>query len=271
MRPDRRYLKNGWVTLYTSFQAEWARARGIKRLRINGATFEKVVLASIHELLNDRSRLRAIMIENGHRSLDLAAEGAKRSRLLEGLSHPELRSALHGLIERIEVSRERIIVQLRPVDLVRLLAWEGAGFFRRDPLRAHARLFILDVPCLGVARLERKLRLPISSVGIAGRPDSRLVALVREMRAAQALSEEHGGATDGELASKLNRSTGFFMRLLRLNYLAPDIVAAILEGTQPTALKRKHLLNADLPLDWALQRKLFGFPEQPPLQTSERY
>jgi hypothetical protein len=91
------------------------------------------------------------------------------------------------------------------------------------------------------------------------------------MRAAQAIVERNRRETDSQLAARLNRSTGSFMRLLRLNYLAPDIVTSILDGTQPPGLKRKDLLNADLPLDWALQRQLFGFPEQPFLQSCERY
>ncbi len=49
-------------------------------------------------------------------------------------------------------------------------------------------------------------------------------------------------------------------RILPLAFLAPDIVTAILEGTQPvdlTAWKLKRL--KDLPLDWQAQRELLGF------------
>tara|TARA_R110000787_G_scaffold5442_1_gene19828 strand:- start:9344 stop:9547 length:204 start_codon:yes stop_codon:yes gene_type:complete len=44
-----------------------------------------------------------------------------------------------------------------------------------------------------------------------------------------------------------------------LNYLAPDIVTAILDGTQPTTLTRKIVLESNIPTDWAIQRQLFGF------------
>jgi site-specific DNA recombinase len=60
------------------------------------------------------------------------------------------------------------------------------------------------------------------------------------------------------------------MRLIRLNYLAPDIVASILDGAQPRELTRRQLIDANLPLDWALQRKMFGFPQQPPMRTVEK-
>jgi site-specific DNA recombinase len=51
-----------------------------------------------------------------------------------------------------------------------------------------------------------------------------------------------------------------FARLIRLNYLAPDIATSILAGTQPAELDRKILLDSNVPTSWAVQRKLFGFP-----------
>jgi len=50
--------------------------------------------------------------------------------------------------------------------------------------------------------------------------------------------------------------------VLRLNYLAPDIILSILDGTHPAGLTRTRLVQANLPMDWALQRKLLGFPER---------
>ena len=43
-------------------------------------------------------------------------------------------------------------------------------------------------------------------------------------------------------------------RLMRLNFLAPYIVVAILNGRQPVALPATRL-----PLDWSEQRKVLGF------------
>lgn len=49
-------------------------------------------------------------------------------------------------------------------------------------------------------------------------------------------------------------------QLLRIAFLAPDIISAIVEGRQPTALLGRRLLRAtDVPLDWAEQRRFFGF------------
>ena len=50
-------------------------------------------------------------------------------------------------------------------------------------------------------------------------------------------------------------------RLLRLSFLAPDIVVAILDGRQPPELTANQLMrDTRLPLEWTAQRQLLGFP-----------
>ena len=50
--------------------------------------------------------------------------------------------------------------------------------------------------------------------------------------------------------------------LMRLSYLAPDIVRALLEGRQPIELTPTRLLqlSKDLPHDWSEQRHVLDFP-----------
>ena len=61
-----------------------------------------------------------------------------------------------------------------------------------------------------------------------------------------------------EIAQRFGLSDAHVRRLLRLSYLAPAIVEAIVEGRQPRILTVKLLLRA-IPLDWADQRTAFGF------------
>ncbi len=49
-------------------------------------------------------------------------------------------------------------------------------------------------------------------------------------------------------------------QLLRISWLAPDIIAAIVNGNQPSTLTGRRLLRAaELPLDWKAQRTFLGF------------
>lgn len=83
-----------------------------------------------------------------------------------------------------------------------------------------------------------------------------LKILPSSARAAQALFDAHRELGLAGLAQRFGRSPGYFSRLIRLNYLAPDIIAAIADGTQPPTLP-----SADIPLGWTIQRRMFGFPE----------
>ena len=57
-----------------------------------------------------------------------------------------------------------------------------------------------------------------------------------------------------------NYSKRHLWQLLRVSWLAPDIIVAITEGRQPPTLTGRRLLRAaDVPLSWEEQRLHFGF------------
>lgn len=63
---------------------------------------------------------------------------------------------------------------------------------------------------------------------------------------------------DDELVARY--STAHHRHLLRISWLALDIIAAIVEGRHLVALTgRRFLRVTNVPLEWAAQRKLFGF------------
>jgi len=68
------------------------------------------------------------------------------------------------------------------------------------------------------------------------------------------------GISADDFAAREGVTPSWVTRLARLAYLAPDIVAAILEGRQPVELTANRLLqDTRLPIDWAEQRSRLGF------------
>lgn len=59
-----------------------------------------------------------------------------------------------------------------------------------------------------------------------------------------------------EMAAAENISPSYISRILRLSYLSPSIVEAILEGRHPAHLTMKDLL-VPFPPEWEKQRKQF--------------
>lgn len=113
--------------------------------------------------------------------------------------------------------------------------------------------------CLIRRGMETRLVEPACDL-VAPKPDPALIKLiVNAYRARAALfSGKHGSVRDA--AEALGYDRDYYAVLLRLSYLAPDIVAAILDGRQPPRLNRQRLARVSgLPVDWQAQRDMLGF------------
>jgi hypothetical protein len=75
----------------------------------------------------------------------------------------------------------------------------------------------------------------------------------------QKLLDDGMYATIAEMADKEQINRSYVSRTIRLALLAPDIIEAIVNGTQPQTLQLADL-EGPFPVDWNQQRALFGFP-----------
>jgi hypothetical protein len=88
------------------------------------------------------------------------------------------------------------------------------------------------------------------------RVDNAMVkALARAFRWRKLL-EEGAFATAAEIAAAENINAAYIGRVLRLTLLAPDIVEAILDGRQPTAMTLEMMLRP-FPVAWREQQIVF--------------
>jgi hypothetical protein len=87
--------------------------------------------------------------------------------------------------------------------------------------------------------------------------------LLEEASAAREAVYANRDKTVAEMAREMGRGASYFSRLIQLNYLAPDIVTAIMDGLQPPGFTRRTLLEASMPMEWDQQRLMFGFPAWP--------
>ena len=90
--------------------------------------------------------------------------------------------------------------------------------------------------------------------------DPTLVALIA--KANRWFEQLASGTTPGlaEIATAEGVSSAYISRVLHLAFLAPDIVACIVRGDQPSSLNAQRLMRAlPLPIDWAAQRDALGF------------
>ena len=102
---------------------------------------------------------------------------------------------------------------------------------------------------------ELKFTIPPTNANIKSAPNPTLQKLVAQAFAAQDFLLT--GQANPALANYGRRYLG---QLVRISWLAPDIIGAIMDGTQPVDLTGRKLTRANaIPLDWPSQRKMFGF------------
>ena len=265
------YLEVDWhrgkpYYCYASSNATWSQAEYRRAYRSRADHLDKLIIASISAFLSDRGQVRGALKSLGVYGNDLdalAARGKAAAAHLEACLPEAMEELLSALLLGIEVGEERLSITFRAVELRRLLLWDGKTAFRGRPADwpcSDARHVLdIDVRAISAERWP-VVHIHARDEALHAAPNAKLLRLLRSARAAQRLVEDHRDCSLEELARKVNRRPGHFSRLIRLNYLAPDVVTSILDGTQPAELTSDFLLKANLPTDWALQRKLLGYP-----------
>src|SRR5215472_5875153 len=251
-KEGRRYRYYVYRPLITNGQTD--RSAG---LRIPAGEMEQAVT----------SRLRQWLVDPGsvYQAIRLAHPSAQRRLIARaeeiGNSWPELpaarqRAFLTALIERIEVGANRIKIHFRPTRLGMLLD------IAATPLSsATDEAQILSVP-IELRRSGREIKMLIEGADpfATAKPDARLIKLLIRARRFNATLVDSDGVPFAALVKREGVSPSYFTRLVRLSYLAPDIIQAILDGRQPRDLTADKLLaHSRLPLTWHEQRTLLGF------------
>jgi DNA invertase Pin-like site-specific DNA recombinase len=116
------------------------------------------------------------------------------------------------------------------------------------------------------ANLERSIdrvrhgndtKLVVGEPGTSKHADTQLLALLRDAHRAQALAVGKPKLSLEQLARTFGRSIERHKRLLRLSYLSPKLVQAVIEGEQPARITNRFLQNLDgIPLSWTEQEDL---------------
>jgi len=236
----------------------------IRRTNARADQLERIVLEALKMLLGDQSRVRPVLMQAnvfGSTLEDLCNGSPAAALRIERMSVPQLSSALKSLLSRIEVADDHVRIVARAHALAKFIGWDGVGYFKLTELElARAtRMHVIVIPVETLIRRRRVEWLPVETPRSGGDRDPSLVSLVAQARRAQDALYNERDKPVADIARLFSQRVGSFSRLVRLNYLAPDIVSAIVDGTQPSTLTRQQLLKCEIPLDWELQRRLLGF------------
>ena len=237
-----------------------------KGWRIPAADLEGLVLTRFKGWLGDAAAVSEI-VENdlhdpsAHAALITSAKAITK-RWPELKPH-QAKAYLNALLQRVIVEPGRIVIEIDcERAMATLLAVPEAlptKRSRHDRPSAAEHLIVLEVPAV-LKRAGLGMALIVPGVRQDATPDPSLIRLLLRSFAIRDRLERNPDLPLKRIAEAEGVSPSYATRALRLAYLAPDIVTAIIDGRQPPGLTANTLMkNTRLPFRWEAQRKRLGF------------
>ena len=222
--------------------------------RIPAGDIEGIVTARLTGFLANARELHdsiSAIVPDARQQSALIDKANHIARSWGTLGSSQRRAVLLTMSARIVIAAERVDVQFHLEALITALG----GEIKRLPPDPEApgsratRHVVLSAPA-NLKRTGIGKRMIIAG-STAGKVDPSLVKLlVKAFDIRDKLLAGHGASLE-QLASRENINSSYATRLLRLAFLAPNIVRSILDGHHPPTLTaRQLLLDTKLPLAW---------------------
>ena len=165
-----------------------------------------------------------------------------------------------NFLTRVQIHRDRIEMQLNSHSFAEAIFGNKAALVSDDDDSEDDEITLTISATL--KRTGKELRFVIPGAADQATPDQSLIRLLQRAHALQLAIEQSGSASIEEIASSQNMTPSYATRLMRLNYLAPDIISDIFDGRQPAELSANKLVkDTRYPLGWHEQRIALGFAQ----------
>ena len=191
---------------------------------------------------------------------DLVAQAAALADRWSSLVRSEKRGLVTRLVERIDFKRESIEIRILPGRLPAVLCEidEPKGF-QQASVNEEPTITVTVSARLKRVGMETKLLIEGAGVGARGTPDRSLLRLLSQAHSFHEMVMRNRGKTIAEFAEFAGVGGSYFTRILRLSFLAPDIVKTILRNRHPVELTAKRLADdTRFPIAWEEQRARLG-------------
>jgi site-specific DNA recombinase len=230
---------------------------GPNPMRVPASEIDGLVLDRLHALIASRREIADALAQLTLKARELDIVLARADELSHRwlmIPPEELRALTRNIITRVALSVDRIDVAIGVVQLAHALG---------SPIGFGDEAW----PTIVVSIAAELRRAGQGKRMVIGEPyqattDSSLVDVLQEAFAAKQKLIADTSETLNEITTRTTKSKGRLTALMRLSYLAPDIINDFLAGRQPPELSPKRLLRTsqNLPLEWSAQRAFLRFP-----------
>ncbi len=217
--------------------------------RMPAHDLEAAVVLRLEALLLDRRALRQLVENDAAAIASTFTIAAATAAKLD--THHGRKTLVRTLATQVRVENDRIVVDIDRAALHRILGLEQSG--DNAPM-------VITAPAVRV-RHGKDVKLVLAGDdGIATARDQSLVALLAEARVVKDAVLTAPDLSMKAIATQMGKCTTRATRLMRIAWLAPEIVEAISKGRHPPRLTPSRLLAADIPACWTQQRTMLGMP-----------
>jgi site-specific DNA recombinase len=244
--------------------------RGAKKGRADGwripaGNLEGLVVSRVRNFFCDPPALLNVADAEAHTGSgqrQLIERGRQVAEELSTEMPDKAKATLMALQCRATIYSDRIEIAISRGRTVELLAGQSidfaAGHQKSGP--ASRDIMTLIVPAR-LKRVGREIRMLVEDANDQAKIDRSLLRVIARARDIQGRLNQNTKLTVQDIASEERVTAAYLYNLLRLPWLAPDIITAIVNGRQPHHLNAKTLMRkaSRLPVDWTEQRALLGF------------
>jgi site-specific DNA recombinase len=262
MTPSHAVKKGVRYRYYVSKSLLTGNGKAMKRgQRIPAAHIEALVVDRIRAWLADPVAVLHAVQCHGPDTIAQKTLLNEAERLAAGwqdLDAEHLRALLFATVTKVQVRSDRIDLTL---DQMGVALWLNAKADKQEPAHpgGYDRERQLEVLTIR-ARLKRtgiEMRMVVDNGSEPANVDPVLLRLLVWAHAIRVRLVQDPSLTLKEIAAEERVSSSYITRLVRLAFLAPDIVTVILNGRHPPQLTANRLMDdTRLPLDWRAQREL---------------
>jgi DNA invertase Pin-like site-specific DNA recombinase len=227
--------------------------------RVPAGDLENIVENRLRQFLANEAEVYGAVtsqVADVRESTSIVARAGDLARQWSELAPTRRRAILMTLVDRIDLKRETIEIEILPRRLPAILDGEPPQG-RKQPKPTNEPSIIFSIPA-HLKRTGKESRLLIEATSDARKkPDHSLRRILAQAHRYNAMVMRADGKTIAELAAEAGVGGSYFTRILRLSFLAPEVVKAVLHDRHPVALSAKRLANEiHIPNAWEEQRRL---------------
>ena len=224
---------------------------------IGAGELDALVLKQLHNIFRSPRLLdeisKQVAVEDENIGLTEITEKLKETdNIFDYLSVETARAVIERLVSKIVIYKDKMVIRLLPLGTTLLEATKAKQLV---PSTEYPELMELHYS-MDFRRRNGHITVTLPEEKPIEANDTLVSALVK----AFAWKKEIDNAVSvHQLAKRENISRQYLSKILKMVYLAPDIVEAILVGTQPSNLKLTDFFKSPIPVSWAEQRRKYGF------------